>query len=55
MDMWWASGSAADLPGLGRQEASWVAYGGQKCACALRRGEYVKSQDLVNTSHRSRD
>jgi len=42
-------------PVLGGQETSWMAYGGQKRACALRRAEYVKSKDPVNASHWSQD
>ena len=41
--------------GLGGQETSWIAYGGQKRACALHRAEYVKSKDPVNASHWSQD
>jgi hypothetical protein len=57
-DQWMCDGRAEarqSSPGPGSRETSWMAYGGQKRACALCRAEYVESKDLVNASRWSQD
>ena len=49
------AGARQSSPGLGSQETNWMAYGGQKRACALCRTEYVGSKDPVNALRWSQD